>query len=584
MTLMSALSSALSGLQANQAKIDVISRNVSNASTPGYTRKYAPTENAIYGTHGGGVRLLAVQRQVDNRMQLEMFAQSGQASQHNVISDFLSRVDQLFGRPQDAVSVSASVKNLTNSLQALADTPEMAALRQGVLNDAQNLAMDLNNMSQSIQKMRLEAEQGIAASVKTINNALHNIDRLNNMIAQATIKGQSTADLEDQRDIYMGQISAEMGVRFAQAENNRVVVFTETGRVLLDGAVNELAFRPASNVTAASNSENGLLGQIILTSTGEDLVATNAIRSGNLGGYLALRDEILPEAQRQLDELAHALATSLAADYHAVNADGSATLDFTKMGFTGDEVVVEYRDASGKTQQTVVTFSSDDDTTNRADLLAALGPGFSFSGDTLVPPAGSTISSVRSFSETAGSGIELFVDGDGNGGSTSYRGFTDENWDGVPSGADQKTGFAGRITVNPALLSNPAKLVTPLDGSTGQSEGRPLELARRLSQTEFDFAGNTGIGGVDGIYRGTIENFAANIVSYQAVQTAGAQERATYENRYHDTLSERFQSSTGVNIDDELAQLILVQTAYGASSKIIQSIQAMMDELMQMTR
>ena len=203
MNLTAALYNSLSGLRASQAGVDVVSRNVANAATPGYTRKTLPREAAVLQGDGRGVRTLAMEREIDLRVQRELRTERSANARLEVVDGFLKRVDDMFGRPEDEVSLAASVKRLTTGLQALADTPEPATARQAVVSAADGLAGDLNRASKTIQQMRLEADQGMAEDVEVINEALARIADLNGKIAGRHHTGQSAADLEDERDIFI---------------------------------------------------------------------------------------------------------------------------------------------------------------------------------------------------------------------------------------------------------------------------------------------------------------------------------------------------------------------------------------------
>lgn len=613
MTLISALNGAMSGLRASQAGIDVVSRNVANAGTAGYTRKVLPRESATLGGDGAGVRTLAVRRELDLRLQSALFVQRSVANRFAVAGGFLTRLDQMFGKPDDDASVAAKVKQLTGSLQELADAPESAAVRNSVLAAAGHLARDLNRLTDAVQGMRLEAEQGIARSVAAVNDALGHIHRLNAEIAARSVAGQATADLEDQRDLHLSRLSEEMGVTVIRGESDRIAVFTLSGRTLVDGGVNELVFEPASAITAGSTRENGLVGRIVLSNTGEDLVARNEIRTGNIAGHLAIRDDVMPQAQAQLDELAHALALSLSATSHSVAADaGSAAIDVTDIGRPGDRLVIDYQDPSQTPalRQLVLTgvdsaapgpgefstIGTDDDVI--ASIGAALAP-LTFSSTpgsrsmTVTATAPLRIAGVRSFTE-AGLGLALFKDGIVDG-QIAYEDLKAANFTAVP-GRDQKVGFAGRIAVSKALLADPGGLVrykarpegadslATLATAENGANGRALDLIERLAQRPFAFDAATGIGGARNPYEGPVESFAIQIVSFQAMQTADLNDQATAEVTYRQMLEQRFDAGAGVDVDDELAQLILLQNSYGASARVISTVQAMLDELMGIAR
>ena len=728
MSLTSALYNSLSGLRTAQAGIDVVARNLSNATTPGYTKKTAPQESVYLNGEVAGVRTLAITREIDLTVQRELRVERSSSANLAVIDEYLTELNQLFGRPDEEVSFAASVNRLGTSLAALADTPESATARLSVLNAADNVARDLNRMSETVQQMRQEAEDGIADSVAEINEALTGIEELNGEIAVRARTGKSTADLEDQRDKLVDQIAEHMDIRtFTRGGGNEMVIMTASGRTLLDVEARTLAFDrhgPLSAQTAYSTdpAERGV-GTITLLDpegTSYDLLEFDEIRSGKIAGYLELRDEILPQTQAQLDELAHNLAVALAggeiagtpvtrvtdsagvsnaaypfdADYatpgslstltitvdgvaHTVDdiatfagtdpdgpdeavrkaiqaalddaglgditvsvntvganyslsfadaqartisdvslTDGASTInpaltpqyettsiDVTEVHTPGDTLTLTYGDATTGEPQTLTLRVVSPPANGPDEIVAGASPETTAATmqtalSTLLPPgitvvrSGATLElrdtdmavnstklvGLTATSQTAvGPQLSLFADGNG----TDQRAYT-----ALPGlGADdQKLGFAQRISVSEGLLADPGGLVRfqQADGTLSDDgdPSRPLALLDRLTSDIWSFDGNLGLGTLNT----TIENFAATIVSYQAGQAADVTDRHDYQMAITESLERRFDSVSGVNVDEEMAEMLLLQQSFNASSQVLSAIQAMFDELLAAVR
>src|SRR3546814_3135715 len=120
MSLMSAISSATSGLIATQAAIDVASRNIANASVEGYTRKVQTTSTRVIDGQAGAVKVEEVTRNVNEQLQRDVREQSAVVEELKVIADFLSPFDLEFGRPEDHSSVRS--EEHTSELQSLMRT------------------------------------------------------------------------------------------------------------------------------------------------------------------------------------------------------------------------------------------------------------------------------------------------------------------------------------------------------------------------------------------------------------------------------------------------------------------------------
>ena len=722
MSLTAALMNSLSGMRASQTGLDIVSRNVANASTPGYTRKSADLEHIVLDGQGAGVRRLAVEREIDVRIQRELRIERAGSSRLDVVDSFLQRIDQMLGRPDEDVSFASSVKNLSNSFQELADKPEDPTLRGAVVSAADRLADDLNRLSDSIQQMRLEADQGIAEAVGIVNDALHNIKDLNEEIATRHLGGRSAADLEDQRDRYLDALSEQMDVQYLSRTNGEIVILTQTGRTLLDSQVHELSVDGRSVITPASlydadPTQRGVATVTLSTPDGDiDLLARNEISDGRIAGFVEIRDTLMPQAQAQLDELAHHLALALStgeisgspvqsiaetADFDeaawpltgsadtsgdvTVTIDGTA-ITLTNVAVTGASpadrgaalaaavedalrtqvglsgITVAYDD-SGANQTLVFTdsesreissFEIDDGGGTTAPTAAAIAAPYSTStldvgsiarpGDTVslsvidastgepktialtatetatgepntfllgATPAGTAASiqlaltaqlppgftltlngtqlevqdtvladstrliGVSATSQTgSGEHFELFADGAGLD-QTSYLG--------NPLGAtdDQKLGFAQRIAVSESVLADSSLLVLYTDPATGLpvpdgDPARPLDMLRRLTDMPRSYDSSVGLGPVNT----TIEDFAVGLVSFQAGQVAMAEDRLDYQIAITESVERRFDAVSGVNVDEEMAELLLLERTYAASAQILSAVERMLDDLL----
>src|SRR5262249_15018664 len=155
--------------------------------------------------------------------------------------------------------------------------------------------------------------------VGNVNKDLQQISDLNNEIRQTAAAGQSTADLEDQRNSALQDLASQMNVSYYTASNGDLQVYTSSGQALVDSAVHPLSYTPVATVNASTTysagSSSGFSG---ITVSGLDI--TSQITSGNIGGLITLRDKTLPAAQSQLDQLASQLASSL----NAVSNQGTS--------------------------------------------------------------------------------------------------------------------------------------------------------------------------------------------------------------------------------------------------------------------
>lgn len=314
-SLNGALLIAASGLQANQVGLDVVSRNVANAQVPGYTSKTAPLESIVTGDANAGVRTLAITRNVTQALLRQLQTSSSVNQQMSTQSAFLQTFQNNFGQPGNSTNLAAQVGNLQNAVSALTVSPDDPTAQTQAITVAQNVAQQFNLVTQNLGQVRQQADGAISTSVGNVNTALNQVFTLNNQIIALAARGESTADLQDQRDNQVNAIAKEMGITTAIQGNGAMFVYTTNGTTLLDStfAANSspVTFTPtpvvapnAAYYPPPSSTFGGLSG---ITVGGVDI--TGSVQSGNIAGALNVRDNILPATQSQLDELAAKMTT-----------------------------------------------------------------------------------------------------------------------------------------------------------------------------------------------------------------------------------------------------------------------------------
>lgn len=636
MSLLGALNSAVTGLKANQVGLDVVSRNIANAGTPGYTKKIAPRENAMVGTQGAGVRMIATQRQVDFRLQQNLRLEESRSGRLDVVTDFLKRIDEMFGRPEQETSIAYGLNQFATRMGELADNSADPGVRGAVVDQAAAVARQLNQMSQAIQDMRSQTEHEMAIAVDQVNTALKGIEELNHQIANRTLANQTTADLEDRRDLHLKTLAQNLDIRYVQRGDGQITVFTNSGHTLVNEKASQFQFQTdgvlhADELYNTDPLKNGVATLTLVTPGGSriDILQDGPPKQGKIAGLLELRDERLVEAQTQLDEIAHTLALSLSerqvdftsayrADFDRV--DGNGPVDPLA---DGDRFSFTYME--GGRPRTITAYAVSGTTPSDADLRErvpdpenavfvrlpltapttaqaiynAISPRVP--GNLLTDPSTTgtpNILSVVSGSEslvrsmvlhspststTEGPHLNLFTDGTSSGGMVQIP-YTGR----ISDGNFMKAGFAGRIAVNKDILADDTRLVVYDRGAGDMAPlgdmTRPQELLSRLTESRFRFSADTGLGQAANPYEGTILDFTRTVVSYQGTEAATIKDLSTDQETRTKLLDERLQGQSGVNVDDEMAQLILLQSNYAASAKVVQTIDKMLDDLMSLVR
>src|ERR1700733_8345056 len=294
MGLSQALSSALAGVNTTQQGLSVIAGNVANANTAGYVEESINTvETGTPGAGGTSVDTTGINRNLDTLLQDQLWTESAGGSYADTTAQLYQQLQQIYGAPGTANSFDAVCNNFTTALQSLSTSPGSYSNQAAVLSSGQALAQNLNSMTTSIQQLRTQAEQGIAADVQTANNTLQQIAQINGQLAGGSQTDSAAAALEDQLDRDVPQLAQLMNVRVVQNPGDQISVFTGTGLQLVSSVqASQLAFNNVGTLSAtalwSANPSQDNAGTITLTSPvggTTDLIANGAIQSGEIAGY-----------------------------------------------------------------------------------------------------------------------------------------------------------------------------------------------------------------------------------------------------------------------------------------------------------
>jgi flagellar hook-associated protein 1 FlgK len=622
MSLAQALSTAVSGLRVSQSGLALVAANVANADTPGYIRKTMDQVATSAGGLGVSVRVSAVNRELDQYIQRQLRTETSGGAYADLRASFYQRLQQLYGDPGSPTTLESVFNDFSGALQTLANSPESSTARREVLSSAQVLTQALNGMSTDIQGIRTDAELGLADAVGRANNAMQQIARINGQLGSARPGEGTTAALLDERDAYVQQLAQLMDVRTVENEFHQVAVFTNSGIQMVGTEASRLAFDPQGtmtpNSTWSADPTQRTVGTIKLISpTGGDmdLIANKAIRSGEIAAFLEMRDDVLVQAQAQMDALAAGMAQALSD--RTIN--GTAATSGAQAGFAidvaglsaGNVIRVTYTDKTTNTQRVISIVRVDDpaalplsnaDTADPNDRVI----GINFSGGlaSVVAQLNSALGPTGlQASNPVGTTLRILDDGAGNrvdvdsltatqtvtsltGGSAELPMFLDANspyTGAISTLGSQRIGFAGRIALNTALLADPSRLVvfqtTPLTASGDPT--RPGFLYDRLNSAVLDFSPQSGIGTVDSPFSGSLPAFLRQIVSQQGEAAAAAENLQQGQAVVVRSLQQRFNESSAVNIDQEMAHLLDLQNAYAANARVLGAVKDMLDALMQ---
>lgn len=315
-TVNSLMDLARQTLMADQAALNVVSNNVANQNTPGYTRQvvnwqsrdsvtigaYTVGEGVSVGATGISQRDRVLEQRVQQRIQTH--------SQSDRLATALGQIEDVFGISATSTSatstaIGGAMDSFFSALSSLTATPSDATTRQAVLTAAKNLADALNSTSSQLDSISSDLNKQAASTVDNINSLTSTIAALNRQISSTSPEADAGV-LEDQRQQAIDQLSQYVGLNQITNESNGLTLTTSNGAVLVSGSQSY-----ALDTTLVGGKTHLLAG-----ATGKDI--TSSLTGGSMGGILAARDQEIPSIKASLDNLAYSLATEV----NQVNSQG----------------------------------------------------------------------------------------------------------------------------------------------------------------------------------------------------------------------------------------------------------------------
>jgi flagellar hook-associated protein 1 FlgK len=532
-----------------------------------------------------------------------------------------SQLQEIYGQPGSATSLEGVYNSFTTALQVLSTSPDDPGARTGVINSAQLLAQQLNQLSSSIQSQRANAELAISDAVNKANEAMSQIASLNQQIAASTPGDAATAALLDNRDAYIDQLSQLMDINVISGDRNQVTIFTNSGTQLVGSQAAQLSFDAVGTMTPQSkwNANPALRGVGTITlippaGTPVDLIQNRAIRSGAIAAYLQMRDQDLVHAQTQLDALAASMAQALsnkAIPSTAVSPAPQAGFDIdTADLLAGNTITINYTDTATTTAHTITLVRVDDPSalplSNTATATAndtVFGIDFSGGMASVITQINTALTGTgMTASNPGGTTLEILDDGLANtvnvdglsavatetslaGGSAEFPLFTDgaAAYTGAITGTgSQLTGLAARIAVNPLVAADSSNLIVYQAGTPAGDDTRPNFIYQQLTAAAQAFSPTTGIGTVTAPFIGSIPTYLRQFISQQGEAASSADNLKQGQEVVLNSLQQRFNDASGVNVDEEMANLLTLQSSYAANARVVSAVKDMLDALMQM--
>ncbi|XTZ39323.1 flagellar hook-associated protein FlgK [Salmonella enterica] len=329
---MNLINLAQNGLSAAQNALNVVGNNLSNATTPGYSRQNivlgeAGGKSTNHGFFGYGVKVGDVQRAYDGFISHQM---RGAASEFYALNSRYEQVSQIDDMLSDSTNnIASTMGNVFEALESISKDPVDPAARQGVLSEVNAIANQYRTNSNKLTSLEKGTNTQISQTVDDINSYTKQLAKLNNQIQK--IHGQAggmPADLLDQRDQLLTQLSEKIGIKVVEnKETGTVTVSMGNGMALVSSD-------KSYQLQAAASDKNPAQTMVsYVDAAGNALPLDEAKTTGSLGGLFKFRNEDLVDARNQLNQLALQMANK----FNEVNSkgydlDGNAGGDIFNIG------------------------------------------------------------------------------------------------------------------------------------------------------------------------------------------------------------------------------------------------------------
>lgn len=347
MSLTLALNNALSGLNVSQRSLAVLSNNVANANTPGYSRQVADLSPQVVGGQGAGVRIEQIVRKIDAYLNRATQEQSSKVGQAETVNEFMSRIQVMMGEPGGSNSLDEYIENFFNIIQSLAETPELSSFRSQAVNAGAILAREMSTLAEGLEDLRYQADQDISSELANLNTEIMRLRQVNISIYRAEAMGDSTAGFLDQRDQLIKSISGYVDVKTNIQENGEAYLYTTAGVPLLESRASQFQYNGVGSLTTfttdsmlspitidtVDDAGNFIGRPVEVVSGGTNQDITTVLRSGKIKGLLDVRDREIPDMLDQLDQIASKLRDEL----NALHNSGSGIP--VAQSLTGDRLV-----------------------------------------------------------------------------------------------------------------------------------------------------------------------------------------------------------------------------------------------------
>ncbi len=531
--------SAMAGLQSAQSGMLVTSQNVTGSSVEGYVRRtssvrvngLSPSSIDLTGT---SFAVEGFTRYFDNLLQGQLLSQQSKTSYSQALTQSVAPLDAMLTEP--ATSIATALGNFFNAAGSIANEPTNSAYQQSLIGNARLVADRVRGLANSVGQISSNASQALSDVLNQANSLTPQLASVNAKIRSAAIPGVSAAspDLLDERDRIVGKLQELVG---------GTTLINEDGSAsyLLNGQ--HLVDREVANTFTNSTGTSVIRSDMPLT----DLRIKAASLDGRNPVYIKLVMPAIPQKDSS--------GNPLLSNGNSVMLPGQTVLQDGKAGayvhLIQNFVPTVQKSINLLAAQLVRKVNQITDGTNAANAIA---PIFGFASTT-----SSSASLTGISSDTTGKDL---LDGLWKKTNT-----TEYTYSEIVEGS------------NPQSSNYKQTIETALNKS--EFDARLFKVVGTFDGSQFTYMNATASASLQSL-RDSFTSPVTFITSSVATTIATWKNTQQSDEALQKSLTNQKSSITGVNLDEEAANLVKYQQLYNASSKLMQTGKQMFDTLLGM--
>ncbi|MBZ7928619.1 MULTISPECIES: flagellar hook-associated protein FlgK [Campylobacter] len=604
MGIFGTLYTGVTGLKASEVQIATTSNNISNANATFYTRqRVVQTTNGYVSSNGvqvgTGTAIESIVRLHDEYSYFKLKGASTQLEYTKYMASTLQEISERFPDLQNT-GILQDLENYNKAWNDFASNPNENATKIALVKASQTLTESINNTFSTLDKIQKKINNDIKSTVEEINRIGEEIATINKQIyGQEALPTEHANELRDRRDeleLTLSKLVSAVASKNEINQDNRLdTTITDPGHqynLSIEGfsIVDGINFHPLKLDYDDKNKSYSIYYE-----TADEKVRdlTGKISGGQLGAQLDLRgrnydkskgkysDGIIQGYMDSLDTFSKTMINETN-NLYASSAKSPVTSDYLP-GLQGNIPLMNYDrtiqpgsfdivlyDEKGdkkvtKTINIDVNTTMDDivrqikantDDNNNKDPNDDVDDliNVSFSYD---PTSNDGL-----FQLTAKSGYKIAIEDKGTNfaGAFSIGGFFSGN-------------SASDIKVKDSILSDPSTVRASLNGVDSGND-----MANKIIQLQYDkvnFYNEDGT--IDHL---TMEEYYRKFTGKIGSDGENNNVVNASNQTFYNSVYSEYQSKSGVNTNEELAALIQWQSSYGASAKIVTTIDQMLDTLL----